>query len=189
MRSGCLSLLAPNPTRDLLLWMNDPEAPERNGAMFCGMCSPSAARRTLASTRWQTVFWCCRAACQGDGKWGAVMELYRDSFTSFPNVFGLLAKVQPPQLGLFPDQNMLAGYPQANEQGEAALRYALSRLRRHGCAASSRRGPCGRKGAWHAPSLAVGAHGALAAAAALAHTWPMWPRVAAPCRLARRPPI
>ena len=31
-----------------------------------------------------------------------------------------------PRLGLFPDQEKLSGYPQANEQGEAALRYALS---------------------------------------------------------------
>lgn len=59
----------------------------------------------------------------------AVAELYRDSFTSFPEVLTLLRTVQPPQLGLFPDMDPhgpLASYPQANEQGEASLRYALS---------------------------------------------------------------
>jgi hypothetical protein len=64
-----------------------------------------------------------------EGKWAAVAELYRDSYTSFPEVLTLLRTVQPPQLGLFPDMDTngpLAGYPQANEQGEASLRYALS---------------------------------------------------------------
>ncbi|PWQ83321.1 hypothetical protein DKY64_22700, partial [Stenotrophomonas maltophilia] len=41
---------------------------------------------------------------KGDGKWAAVWALYRDSFGSFPNIFALLAKAQPPQMGLFPNQ-------------------------------------------------------------------------------------
>ena len=61
-----------------------------------------------------------------DGKWAAVAELYRDSYVSFPDVLPLLRTVRPPQLGLFPDMDQLAGYPQANEQGEVSLRYALS---------------------------------------------------------------
>ncbi len=122
-----LSLLAPNPTRDLLLWMNEPE---------------------LARSQWGDVLWDvfnkrCKAdfgfdpvadgalvaaerLAKAQGKWAAVAELYRDSFGSFPNVIGLLGKVQPPQLSLFPDQELLSRYPQVNEQSESALRYALS---------------------------------------------------------------
>jgi hypothetical protein len=40
-----LSLLAPNPTRDLLLWMNAPQlATQKDGPTCCGTCSPSAAK-------------------------------------------------------------------------------------------------------------------------------------------------
>lgn len=121
------SLLAPNPTRDLLVWMND----------------PVAAQAEWSSVRWQVFAKRCKAdfgvdpvadgvlaaaemLAKASGKWAAVSELYRDSYTSFPQVFALLAKVTPPQQGLFPDVDQLAGYPQANEQNESALRYALS---------------------------------------------------------------
>ena len=123
------SLLAPNPTRDLLVWMNDPEA----------------AQKQWGNTRWSVFLKRCKAdfgfhpvndgplaaaerLANGDGQWSAVAELYRDSFTSFPNVYARLLKVQPPQgqLELFVEPSALAGYPQVNEQAEAALRYALS---------------------------------------------------------------
>lgn len=122
-----LSLLAPNPTRDLLVWMNAPLATQMEWTdvrwdVFCRRAKldfgfdpisdgPLVAAEKLA---------------RRDGKWAAVAELYRDSYTSFPEVLKLLRTVQPPQMGLFPDMDQLAGYPKANEQGEAGLRYALS---------------------------------------------------------------
>lgn len=122
-----LGLMAPNPTRDVLFWMNDPASARNQWGdvlwdVFSKRCKadfgfdPTADGVLIAAER----------LAKGDGKWAAVAELYKDSFASFPGVFGLLAKVQPPQLGLFPEQETLAGYPQANEQGESALRYALS---------------------------------------------------------------
>lgn len=122
-----LGLMVPNPTRDVLFWMNDPVSARHQWGdvlwdVFSKRCKadfgfdPTADGVLLAAER----------LAKGDGKWAAVAELYKDSFASFPGVFGLLAKVQPPQLGLFPDQETLAGYPQANEQGESALRYALA---------------------------------------------------------------
>ena len=122
-----LSLLAPNPTRDLLHWMNEPDAAKSQWGdvlwdVFTKRCKadfgfdPVADGVLVASER----------LAKGEGKWAAVSVLYRDSFASFPKVFDLLAKVQPPQTELFPEQDQLAGYPQANEQGESALRYALS---------------------------------------------------------------
>lgn len=121
------SLLAPNPTRDLLLWMNDADS----------------ARAQWAGVRWDVFSKRCKAdfgfdpvadgllvaaelLAKGKGKWAAVSELYRDSYTSFPKVYDLLLKVQPPQLGLFDELDQLAGYPQANEEREANLRYALA---------------------------------------------------------------
>lgn len=122
-----LGLMAPNPTRDVLFWMNDPASARNQWGdvlwdVFSKRCKadfgfdPTADGVLIAAER----------LAKGDGKWAAVAELYKDSFASFPGIFGLLAKVQPPQLGLFPEQETLAGYPQANEQGESALRYALS---------------------------------------------------------------
>lgn len=122
-----LGLMAPNPTRDLLLWMNEPVSARNQWGdvlwdVFTKRCKadfgfdPTADGVLVAAER----------LAKGDGKWAAVAELYNDSFASFPGVFGLLAKVQPPQLSLFPDHGTLAGYPQANEQGESALRYALA---------------------------------------------------------------
>jgi hypothetical protein len=122
-----LSLLAPNPTRDLLLWMNEPELARRQWGdvlwdVFNKRCKADFGFDPVADG----VLVAAERLAKAQGKWAAVAELYRDSFGSFPNVFGLLGKVQPPQLGLFPDQELLSGYPQVNEQSESALRYALS---------------------------------------------------------------
>lgn len=122
-----LNLLAPNSTRDLLLWMNEPELARRHWAdvlwdVFTKRCKADFGFDPVADG----VLVAAERLANGQGKWAAVAELYQDSFNSFPNVFGLLGKVQPPQLGLFPDQNSLSGYPQVNEQSESALRYALS---------------------------------------------------------------
>jgi hypothetical protein len=122
-----VSLLAPNPTRDLLQWMNAPDATRSQwGAVlwdvFTKRCKTDFGFDPMADG----VLVAAERLAKAQGKWAAVAELYRDSFGSFPNVFGLLGKVQPPQLGLFPDQELLSGYPQVNEQSESALRYALS---------------------------------------------------------------
>ena len=122
-----LGLLAPNPTRDLLLWMNGPEAARSQWGdvlwdVFTKRCKMDFGFEPVADG----VLVAAERLAKAEGKWAAVAELYRDSHSSFPNVFGLLAKVQPPQMGLFPDQGLLAGYPQVNEQSESALRYALS---------------------------------------------------------------
>lgn len=122
-----LSLLAPNPTRDMLQWMDAPDATRQQwGAVLWGvftkLCKSDFGFDPVADG----VLAAAERLAKGQGKWAAVAVLYRDSFASFPNIYPLLAKVQPPQMGLFPDQDQLAGYPQANEQGESALRYALS---------------------------------------------------------------
>ena len=124
-------LLAPNPVRDLLQWMNAPEAARQQSNavlwdVFVKLCKTDFGFDPLADG----VLTAAERLARGGGKWGAVWALYQDSFASVPNIYALLAKVQPPQLGLFPDQKLLSGYPQANEQGEADLRRALL-----GCAA------------------------------------------------------
>lgn len=121
-----LSLLAPNPTRDLLLWMNAPDAARGQWGdvlwdVFTKRCKADFGFDPVADG----VLVAAERLAKSEGKWAAVWELYRDSHTSFPSIFGLLAKVQPPQQGLFPDYGLLAGYSQFNEQAESALRSAL----------------------------------------------------------------
>lgn len=122
-----LSLLAPNPTRDLLAWMNAPQAMQQE---WTGVRWDVFCKRAKADFGFDPVsdgpLVAAEKLARREGKWAAVAELYSDSYTSFPEVLTLLCTVQPPQLGLFPDIDQLAGYPQANEQGEASLRYALS---------------------------------------------------------------
>ena len=122
-----LGLLSPNPTRDLLLWMNEAQLARRQWGnvlwdVFTKRCKADFGFDPVADG----VLVAAERLAKAEGKWAAVAELYRDSYGSFPNVLGLLAKVQPPQLGLFPDQELLAGYPQVNEQSESTLRYTLS---------------------------------------------------------------
>ncbi|WP_085318438.1 BREX-1 system phosphatase PglZ type B [Derxia lacustris] len=122
-----LSLLAPNPTRDLLQWMNAPDPVRQQWGdvlwdVFTKRCKFDFGFDPVADG----VLVAAERLAKGEGKWAAVAVLYRDSFASFPNVYPLLAKVQPPQLGLFPDEEQLAGYPQANEESENSLRYALA---------------------------------------------------------------
>ena len=121
------SLLTPNPTRDMLVWMNAPQAIQQEWAgvrwdVFRKLAKsdfgldlvsegPLVAAEKLATR---------------EGKWAAVADIYRDSYTSFPEVLALLRTVHPPDMGLFPDPAQLAGYPKVNEQDEIRLRYALS---------------------------------------------------------------
>lgn len=122
-----LSLLAPNPNRDMLLWMNEPEVTRGQWgdvlwAVFVKRCKSDFGFDPVADGILAAV----EHLAKGKGKWAAVAALYRDSYSSFPHIFDLLAKLSPPQLGLFPDYDELAGYPQVNEQSESSLRYTLS---------------------------------------------------------------
>lgn len=119
-------LLAPNPVRDLLVWLNDARNAQNQWKgvrweVFAKRCKLDFGLDPISDG----ALTAAELMAKANGKWAAVAELYKDSYTSFPNVFELLAKVQPPQMGLFPDLGQLSGYPQANEQSESSLRNAL----------------------------------------------------------------
>ena len=118
------SLLAPNPTRDILVWLNDPQQAQARWAggrwdVFVNRCkkdfgfSPLADGPLVAAEK----------LAGRTGSWSAVWELYRDSWASFPGLVEQLSRIQPPTgRDLFDD---VSGYPVANEEAEAALRYQL----------------------------------------------------------------
>ncbi|MGB3741210.1 MAG: BREX-1 system phosphatase PglZ type B [Castellaniella sp.] len=122
-----LSLMAPNPSRDLLAWMNDPTAFQTQYAgvrwdIFLQRCQTDFGFDPIADG----VLTAAECFTQGQGPWAAVAELYADSWPSFPGLLELLRRVQAPDLGLFPDPDTQAAYPQINEHSEAALRYQLA---------------------------------------------------------------
>jgi hypothetical protein len=119
-------LLAPNPTRDVLVWINDPKATEEDwrGArweVFVNRCrkdfgfDPAKDGELTAAEKLAA-----RA-----GSWSAVWELYKDAYLSFPAVMALLSRVQYRMGDLFADTST---YPTANEEAETSLRYQLNTL-------------------------------------------------------------
>ena len=122
-----LNLLAPNPTRDVLAWVNAPQAMQQEwGSVRWDVFRKRAKTDFGFDPVADGVLAAAEKLAKREGKWAAVSELYRDSYTSFPEVLTQLRTVQPPNLGLFPDMEQLGGYPQANEQSEAKLREALA---------------------------------------------------------------
>lgn len=121
------SLLTPNPTRDMLVWMNAPQATQQEwaGVRWDVFRKLAKADFGLDLVSEGPVVAAEKLALR-EGKWAAVADIYRDSYTSFPEVLALLRTVQPPDMGLFPDPVQLAGYPKVNEQDEVRLRYALA---------------------------------------------------------------
>ena len=128
------SLLAPNPTRDVLAWLDDPVLMQSQWAgarwsIFSNRCIKDFG----FNPQTDGVLTAAEKLAEHQGAWQPVWELYRESFTSFKAVAGLLNKLQPPQpKDMFEAPDQLAGYPRANEEAEATLRYSLS-----ACAAMS----------------------------------------------------
>lgn len=122
------SLLAPHPARDILAWLNAPSTIQSQWAgprwqIFLSRCvkdfgfNPEADGALSAAEK----------LAERHGVWAEVWELYLDTFTSFKAVADLLSKLQPPQpKDMFDAPEQLSGYPRANDDGEAALRYSLS---------------------------------------------------------------
>src|SRR3546814_6253483 len=103
--------MAPNPVRDVLHWMNAPDAAQRQWGdvlwkVFIKRCKVDFGFDPQADG----VLAAAEHLAQGEGKWRVVSDLYHDSYASFPGVFELLAKLQPPAQDLFPDENLLAAY-------------------------------------------------------------------------------
>lgn len=120
------NLLAPNPTRDILVWMNAAKATEVNwhGArweVFVSRCrkdydiDPAKDGELTAAEK----------LAGRAGPWAAVWELYKDAYSSFPIVVELLSRVQYQTGDLFADTST---YPKANEEAESELRYQLNSI-------------------------------------------------------------
>lgn len=121
----CDSLIAPNPTRDVLAWMNNPEGKQQEWAGSHWEVFTSICRKDFGFKPEQDgALTAAEKLTRQEGKWKAVWEIYADSFNSFPNVLELLERIAPPS-DMFADRS---GYPQANITDEQNLRQRLNEL-------------------------------------------------------------
>lgn len=122
------ALLVPDPERDLLLWLNDPEGHNRakdpaSRAAFRSLCvsqygfDPDADGELGAA----------RLLAQGEGVWKKAWSRYADAPKRYPNLPALLDRASPPEnLKLFEPSSPY--YPRDNRCEEDNLREALLAL-------------------------------------------------------------
>ena len=116
------SLIAPNPTRDVLAWMNNPSVKQNDWSgsrweVFTKICHKDFGFKPEQDG----VITAAEKLTKQEGKWKAVWEIYVDSYASFPGVMDALEKITSPA-DMFADRS---GYPQANNEAEQQLRLRL----------------------------------------------------------------
>ena len=119
------ALIAPNPTRDVLAWMNNPEGKQKDWTgghweVFTSICKKDFGFKPQQDG----VITAAEKLTKQDGKWKAVWETYVDSYGSFPEMLALLERVAHP-LELFAD---CSAYPKANIVEEQKLRLQLNEI-------------------------------------------------------------
>lgn len=119
------SLIAPNPTRDVLAWINNPEGKQKDWSASHWAVFTSICRKDFGFNPEQDgVITAAEKLTKQEGKWKAVWEIYVDSYPSFPAVIDCLERIAPPS-DMFADRS---GYPQANNEDEQLLRLKLSEI-------------------------------------------------------------
>ena len=117
-------LFSDDPTKDLLLWLSDPEpvSSSWNGGRWSAFKSRSKTELrfdpekdgALVAAEWLG---------RREGPWASVWERFTESPALYPGVPELLFKAMPSELFVEP-----SSWPQNNEKAEAALRNALLAL-------------------------------------------------------------
>jgi hypothetical protein len=119
-------LLTPDPVRDLLRWMDDPEGVRKEWAdekwdAFCSVCiteysfNPQTDGELTAAEK----------IAEKMEKWGGVWKRFEESPKLYPHLPGLLSNAAPVQMDLLPDN---ASWPQTNKLLESNLRTRLTAL-------------------------------------------------------------
>ncbi|EIC19843.1 BREX-1 system phosphatase PglZ type B [Thiorhodovibrio frisius] len=119
------ALLSSNPIRDLLTWMNNPEASaeEWQGARWDAFRSRCKADWKL-DPKSDGVLVAAERISEGRREWDAVWERYQSGWRSFPKVIEQLRLASlPVRRDLFTD---LGRYPKTNDKAEDSLRLALA---------------------------------------------------------------
>ncbi|WP_200346471.1 BREX-1 system phosphatase PglZ type B [Halochromatium glycolicum] len=121
------ALLSADPVRDLLTWLNDPEATTSDwqGARWDAFRSRCKADFKLDPDA-DGVLVAAERICAGRPEWAAVWERYRVGWRAFPKVRARLKRASlPAHRDLFTD---FSRYPQSNDEAEDRLRSGLTAL-------------------------------------------------------------
>ncbi|MBB3332249.1 hypothetical protein BDK63_003143 [Halomonas campaniensis] len=118
-----------DPVRDLLDWLNQPDAmrsswPEHEWQAFCQVCH---SRYGIHPEK-QSVLDALERFTQRQGNWKTVWARFCEAPRRYPQLIEQLAQLTPPDLGLFPEPDDMAVWPQLNRQEEERLYHDLCAL-------------------------------------------------------------
>lgn len=118
-----------DPVRDLLDWLNQPEAMKdgmssHEWRAFCQVCHSRFGIHPERDSALEAV----EKLTQRQGNWKTVWLRFTEAPHRYPQLIEQLRRLTPPNLGLFPDPEEIAVWPQLNQQEEERLYHALCEL-------------------------------------------------------------
>lgn len=118
-----------DPVRDLLDWLNQPEAmkaswPSHEWLAFCQVCYS----RYGIHPEQQSVLDALERFIRRQGNWKTVWTRFTEAPHRYPQMVEQLRQLTPPDLGLFPEPDEMAVWPQLNRQEEERLYQSLCSL-------------------------------------------------------------
>ena len=124
-----------DPTRDLLLWLDQGEAfqatrGENEWQAFVSVCQSQLA----FNPQQDGILAGCNKLANHEGPWQAVWERFCEAPNRYPHIPDQIRKCQPPAFDLFADESVAGGWPQWNQSQEEHLRrdlLALSNMPAH----------------------------------------------------------
>lgn len=118
-----------DPVRDLLDWLNQPEAMKdgMSGQEWRAFCQVCHSRFGIHPER-DSALEAAENLTQRQGNWKTVWLRFTEAPHRYPQLIEQLRRLPPPDLGLFPDPEEIAVWPQLNQQEEERLYYALCEL-------------------------------------------------------------
>jgi hypothetical protein len=119
------ALIAPNPVKDLLTWMNDPQGKHQEWQggrwdIFVDRCRKDYGFHPEQDGEWVAA----EMLAAHSEAWTEIWDFYSDAYGRFPKVYELLERINPPAT-LFEE---VSGYPKANLSKEGELRASLLKL-------------------------------------------------------------
>lgn len=118
-----------DPVRDLLAWLNQPDAmrqmwPDEVWKAFTQVCRAKFAFHPEKSTPLEGV----GLLTGREGNWKSVWQRYSEAPRRYPGVAEQIRSLPMPDFGLFPEPGALEPWPQWNERQEGELYAALCRI-------------------------------------------------------------
>lgn len=115
-----------DPVRDLLLWMDDPEAFRQARSAQEWAAFESVCRSTFAFQPKDGALAAAAKLAQRTGAWDPIWQRFCEAPRRYPQIPELIRRAQAPIFDLLSDASSAGGWPQWNEAQENALRADLA---------------------------------------------------------------